>query len=63
MKIIEIQRSCEHGGLRPLERHYRLVSQRTGLFYNIKEGGYWANLALEEKVGRRGSKGTGAQTR
>jgi hypothetical protein len=39
MKIIEIQRSGEHGGLRPLERHHRLDSRRTGLFYNIKEGG------------------------
>jgi hypothetical protein len=38
-KIIEIQRSCEHGGLCPLDPYISLVSRRTGLFYNIKEGG------------------------
>ena len=49
MKIIEIQRSCEHGGLCPLDPYNSLVSRRTGLFYNIKEEGYWAVLALEEE--------------
>jgi hypothetical protein len=38
IKIIEIQRSCEHGGLYPLDPYNSLVSRRTGLFYNVKEG-------------------------
>jgi hypothetical protein len=51
MKIIRIQRSCEHDGLRPLERHHRLVSRRTGLFYNVKKGDYGQCWPWKKRLG------------
>jgi hypothetical protein len=47
----QIQRSCEHGGLYPLDPYNRLVSRRTGLFYNVRKG-ILGVLALEERLRR-----------